>query len=278
MKMPKLRSTIRIGAILIGLILGSPVAAQYAKNSSSSRSNRQVELPLGIPESLWRKRIPKDNTISSLKLALGASLYFDKRLSIDGTVSCASCHDPALAFTDSKALSVGVAGKMGTRNAPTVLNAMFIDALFWDGRSTSLEQQAKHPLTSPSEMGSQSTAEVVARVSAIPEYRRKFNRIFKPQGITLETIAKAIATYERTLLSGNSPFDQFMSGDKTAISDAQRRGWELFKGKAKCIDCHSYAQISPFFTDSTFHNTGVAASDILFQNLTQQIKYGNNSA
>src|SRR5829696_10370252 len=195
-----------------------------------------AQLPRGIPQTVWRKRIPASNPMTSEKVALGEKLYFDKRLSASGSVSCAVCHDPANAFTDLDALSTGASGNQGTRNAPTILNAMFSERLFWDGRAGSLEEQAKQPLTSPTEMGMGSYDLVVARVSAIPEYQKTFQRVFGRAGITIETIAKAIAAYERTQLSGNSQFDRFISGDAAAITEAQQRRWKLFSGKAKCID------------------------------------------
>ncbi len=180
----------------------------------------RVQIPVGISESLWRRRIPRDNPLSAEKIALGRALYFDKRLSIDGTVSCATCHDPALAFTDSKVVAVGRRDQRGTRNAPTILNAVFNEIFFWDGRARSLEDQAKHPLLSSFEMGMGSKQELISRLSSIPEYRRQFREVFKSEGLTIDTIAKAIASYERTLLSGNSPFDRFIAGNSTAITNA----------------------------------------------------------
>jgi len=205
--------------------------------------------------------------MSPRKIALGRALFFDKRLSIDGTVSCATCHDPAIAFTDSKAVALGAGTKSGTRNTPTILNAVFSESLFWDGRAASLEEQVKHPLLNSFEMGMESGEQLERRLAAIPEYRRQFSAVFKTEGLTLDTIAKAIAAYERTLLSANSPFDRFITGSNSAITDAQKRGWELFKGKAKCSECHSYSPDKPFFTDFKFHNTGVAAADELFEKL-----------
>jgi cytochrome c peroxidase len=196
-------------------------------------------------------------------------LYFDQRLSADGTVSCATCHDPANAFTDHRPVAIGVSNIAGIRNAPTILNAMFSDSLFWDGRAASLEEQAIQPLMNSFEMGMKNTESIVERVEAIPEYRERFKRIFKTEYITLDTIAKAIATFERTQLSGNSPFDRFIGGDKAAITDIQRRGWELFKGKARCIECHSFSSTSPFFTDFNFHNTGVFRQGMDFAQLVK---------
>lgn len=228
-------------------------------------------MPRGITESSWRKRIPHNNPMSARKIALGQSLFFDKRLSVEGTVSCATCHDPAVAFTDSKIVSIGARNKLGTRNAPTILNAVFSEFLFWDGRSGSLEDQVKHPLLNSFEMGMGSEKELIKRLSSIADYPRQFRLVFKSEGITIDTIAKAIAAYERTLLSANSPFDRFIKGNKKAITDAQLRGWELFKGKAKCIQCHTHSENNPLFTDFKFHNTGIAAIDALFQKVVGSV-------
>jgi len=248
-----------IPTFLCMLLLNLPL---YAFQSKAQRSKTmRVQIPLGINQSSWRKRIPRDNPLSVEKVALGRALYFDKRLSIDGTVSCATCHDPALAFTDAKVVAVGGHDRRGTRNAPTVLNSVFSQTFFWDGRARSLEDQVKHPLLSSFEMGMTNETNLIARLASVPEYQRQFKRVFKSEGLTMDTIAKAIAAYERTLLSGNSPFDRFITGQKTAMSDAQKRGWELFKGKARCIECHKYSPQSPFFTDFEFHNTGVGISD-----------------
>ena len=216
-----------------------------------------MQAPLGIPVREWRKRIPVDNPITTEKVKLGEALYFDKRLSADGTVSCATCHDPASAFTDRNATAVGIRSTRGARNAPTVLNAMFSSTLFWDGRTHSLEAQVLQPLVSASEMGMQNYDAVVARVADDPDYVQWFRRVFKSK-VTIEVIAKAIAAFERTQLSGNSPFDRFIAGNRNAISAAQKRGWDLFRGKAQCINCHAFSHGSPFFSDFDFHNTGVA--------------------
>lgn len=216
-------------------------------------------LPRGIPPRLWLSYVPADNPVTEAKVELGRALYFDRRLSADGTVSCATCHDPASAFADHEQRAVGVNGLRGARNAPTILNAMFYGALAWDGRARSLEDQAKLPLVNPDEMGMPSHDAVVAAVAAVPAYRRDFRRAFGGEGINIDTIVKAIAAFERTQLSGDSPFDRFAAGDDGALGEAQKRGWQLFGGKARCINCHAFSPASPFFTDSRFHNTGVAA-------------------
>lgn len=256
------RRTLNVGLALV--LVWSSLSAVHAFQGQALRAS---EMPRGISASLWGRRIPRSNPMSSRKIALGRTLFFDKRLSIDGTVSCASCHDPAVAFTDAKTVAIGAGAKAGTRNTPTILNAVFSELLFWDGRASSLEEQVKHPLLGSFEMGMGSDKEVTERLAAIPEYRRQFGLIFKSEGITINTIAKAIAAYERTLLSGNSPFDRFITGNRKAMTEAQVRGWELFKGKGKCIQCHTHSQANPLFTDFKFHNTGIAAVDTLFDKL-----------
>lgn len=221
-------------------------------------------IPIGISRALWRRRIPVDNPLTQAKVSLGEMLYSEKRLSGDGTVSCATCHDPANAFTDRRALALGVSNNSGTRNAPTILNSAFVSQLFWDGRTSRLEEQAKQPLLNSFEMGMSDDASVVSRLAAIPEYRERFDQVFGKQGISIDTITKAIAAYERTLLSANSSFDRFIAGDVNALTVSQKRGWKLFKGKAKCIECHSFSKASPFFSDFKFHNTGIGTTELNF--------------
>lgn len=195
------------------------------------------------------------------KSTLGEQLFFDKRLSADGTVSCASCHDPAMGFASRDTVAIGVRNQSGARNVPTLLNAKFSESYFWDGRARTLEEQAKQPLLNAVEMGLENESVLIARVTSIPEYRELFGRLFPREGITLDTVAKTIAAYERTLVSANSPFDRFIKGDKSAITANQKAGWALFKGKAKCIECHAFSKSSPVFTDFKFHNTGVAGKN-----------------
>jgi cytochrome c peroxidase len=169
-----------------------------------------------------------------------------------------------------------VGGRIGARNPPTVLNAMFSTSLFWDGRASSLEEQVKHPLVNPDEMGMPSHGSVIARVGAVPEYRRRFRRVFGGEGITIDTIAKAIAAYERTRLSGNAPFDRFIAGERGALTEAQGRGWELFRHKARCITCHTFDASVPFFTDNRFHNTGAGSAGVDYVPLVERTRRGGD--
>jgi cytochrome c peroxidase len=163
-----------------------------------------------------------------------------------------------------------VRNNRGTRNAPTLLNVKFGASFFWDGRARTLEEQAREPLLNAAEMGLENEAARVARLSSIPQYKRAFRRVFPLEGIRMDTVAGAISAYERTLISGNSPFDRFIKGNHRALTANQKAGWELFKGKAKCIECHAFSTSSPFFTDFKFYNTGVVASDLDSSTLTQR--------
>lgn len=264
-------NTIKLAAAFALILCGAFVRVLSAPPGAGGGRARpsafQPVLPRGIPAELWRRSIPADNPLTAEKVALGEALFFEKRLSVDGTVSCATCHDPAMAFADGNMLAVGVNRKVGVRNAPTVLNAMFSRRLFWDGRARTLEEQAKQPLVNPLEMGMPDHAAVVARLEAIAEYRRQFREVFGEQGITADTVAKALAAYERTQLSADSPFDRFIGGDAGAMSEAQQRGWKLFQTKARCINCHSFTPSAPFFSDFDFHNTGIATKDVPLEKL-----------
>ena len=193
--------------------------------------------------------------------ALGDKLFDDKRLSVDDTVACKTCHDPTKGFTDHRgnsATSAGVQDKHGQRNAPTILNAMFQASQFWDGRSPTLEEQAKLPILNPVEMGQRTPEDVVAKVAKIPEYSDAFKSLFG-RDPTYDDIAAAIAAFERTQYSGNAPFDRFLAGNPQAISDQAQRGWTLFQGKGRCSSCHAFNVVSPLFSDQKFHNIGIAA-------------------
>lgn len=191
---------------------------------------------------------PPDNPTTPEKVALGRRLFNDKRLSADGTLSCASCHDlQGRGGGDGRATAKGIGGQVGGRNAPTVWNAAFQSVLFWDGRAASLEEQAKGPLLNPIEMGMPSAAEVERRVAADVGYRDEFGRVFgSRQPITLDLVAKAIAAYERTLITPDAPYDRFVHGDASALTPAQIRGMALFESVG-CVSCHQ----GPAFSDAS---------------------------
>jgi len=223
-----------------------------------------------LPSGVLPPEVPEDNPSSPAKVALGKTLYFDKRLSIDDTVSCATCHDQEKGFADGKKVGEGIKGQKGTRNSPTVLNAAFYELQFWDGRAKTLEDQAKLPITNPLEMGMPSHKAVEEKLRKLPEYKKEFKEVFKTEKFTIDHIAKAIAAFERTLISVKSPFDRFMAGDKGAISPAAQAGWELFNKKARCNTCHGFVASNPFFTDNKFHNIGVAMKDAKFETLARE--------
>ena len=203
--------------------------------------------------------IPSDNPQTPEKIALGLKLFFDPRLSADGTVACSTCHDPARAFTDGRPTSVGIKGAVGQRNAPTVLNALYNKTQFWDGRVGTLEEQAALPIVNPVEMGQPSLDAAVARIAAIREYQDDFRRAFG-RPLNGADLVRAIASYERTLFSFDSPFDRFVAGDKDAIGDDAKRGWEIFNDRGRCNKCHALSEDKrdvTNFIDDDFHNIGV---------------------
>jgi cytochrome c peroxidase len=219
------------------------------------RSLNQV----GLPQALTAALIPAGSPVTPAATALGEKLFFERRLSGDGTVSCASCHNPARAFTDGRPTSIGIKGCVGQRNAPTILNAMYNKFQFWDGRAATLEQQAALPITNPCEMGAASVAAATAKIAADPGYRQSFMSAYRREPNPQDLVG-AIATYERTLMSFNSPFDRFIAGDRNAISLSAQRGWQSFNGKARCHLCHAVTDTKPdptLFIDQDFHNIGI---------------------
>ncbi len=218
--------------------------------------------------------IPAANPMTKGRVELGKQLYFDPRISLDASVSCASCHDPAKGWTDNLKVSVGINGQKGGRNAPTVLNTLYGKTMFWDGRAPSLEGQAQGPIQNKIEMGDQSYKQIVERLRAISGYKEQFLKVFGTD-VTLDGMAKAIAAFERTAISANSPYDQYTTGDPDEpatfgkLTESQKRGMALFGlsprdedpfkvdkalvKKANCTACHAGFN----FTDEQFHNLGV---------------------
>jgi cytochrome c peroxidase len=206
-----------------------------------------------LPDGLHAKRdIPQANPLTEAKVQLGRKLFFDPILSADHTVSCASCHQPEYGFAGNSPVSTGVGGKKGKRNAPTLLNRAFGTAFFWDGREATLEAQALHPIASAQEMGS-SVIQAIQRLQAHKEYPAQFQAAF-PDGVTSANLAKALASFERVLVVGNSRVDQFRAGDLRALNDKERHGFWLYESRGRCWRCHG----GPNFTDEGFHNTGVS--------------------
>jgi cytochrome c peroxidase len=252
-----------------GLILGSSAKENDAAGQATGkappipkasplarpRSLQQVGVPLELTQAV----IPSDNLQTPEKVALGQKLFFEGRLSADGTVACATCHDPARAFTDGRVTSIGIHGRAGQRNSPTVLNALYNKTQFWDGRAKTLEDQAAMPIINPVEMGQANLDAAVAKIAAIGEYKQAFQKVFG-RPVNGQDLVRAIASYERTLVSFDSPFDHFNAGDKNAIDDAAKRGWELFNTKARCNKCHALTDTKrdvANFIDNDFHNIGI---------------------
>ena len=192
-----------------------------------------LAIPLGLD--LYMP-VPEENPITAEKVELGRSLFEDPRLSGDGTISCSSCHDPRKAFSDGRQVAVGISGRLGRRNAPAIINRGYGRLFFWDGRASNLEEQVLEPIANPNEMG-----------SAPEEAGRRV-------GQTVEGLSRALASYVRSILSGNSRYDRFVSGDRSALSTDEISGLRIFRNKGNCTACH----VGPTFTDERLHNTGVA--------------------
>jgi cytochrome c peroxidase len=205
-----------------------------------------AQLPLGLD--LYRP-VPSDNRLTPAKIALGRRLFYDRRLSRDGSLSCAGCHDPKRAFTDGRVVAKGIGGGMGNRNTPIIVNRAWGNGFFFDGRATTLEQLALQPVLNPRELGMSPEA-VLLLIQG--RYRPQFRSTFDAEP-SLELAARALASYLRTVVDGDSHYDRYAAGDRSALSESARRGLALFQGKAGCGQCHA----GPNLTDEEFHNTGV---------------------
>ncbi|MEX2263544.1 MAG: cytochrome c peroxidase [Bryobacteraceae bacterium] len=224
---------------------GALVPALFLSMAADTKPPKE---PLGLIPVIW----PTDNPYSPEKAELGRLLYFDPRLSMDGSVSCATCHSPKFAFTDGAAVSTGINGQKGGRSAPTVINRAYSLAQFWDGRAPTLEAQAIGPMANPIEMGNTHEG-IVANLRKIKGYRALFAKAFGNDEINIETVAKAITTFERTILSGNAPYDRYKAGNQKAMSPGQINGMKVYFDKAKCDQCHEGVN----FTSNSFANIGV---------------------
>jgi len=231
---------------MAGMILAPAILLSIC--SAEDQGFDYKKQPLGLMPIIW----PPDNPYSAQKAYLGRLLYFDTRLSADGTVSCGSCHKPNLAFTDGVAVSTGVKGQKGTRNSPTVLNRAYSLAQFWDGRAMTLEEQVLGPMANPIEMGNTHMA-VVKTLKSVAGYRVLFTRVFGTDDITVDRVAKAIATFERTIQSGNAPYDRYKAGNPNAMTPQQIHGMNIFIDKAKCDKCHEGIN----FTSNSYANLGI---------------------
>ncbi|MEO5948433.1 MAG: cytochrome c peroxidase [Chitinophagaceae bacterium] len=210
---------------------------------------------------------PLENKKDSLKdiIELGKTLFFDTRLSGSGKISCATCHNPELNWTDGKEKSIGHEGTINKRNSPTIQNTWFYEKLFWDGRSSSLEDQAFAPINSESEMHHE-MPELVRLLRNIKGYSVLFDKAFGSTAINPQSMTEAIATFERTIVSNKSRFDDFLSGKRNALSNSELRGLHIFRTKARCMNCHN----GPLFTDNQFHNIGFSQNDNGYYQVTHK--------
>lgn len=228
-------------------------AAVLSPPASSIDTTPTTEAPLGLPPIIW----PKDNPYSREKVELGRALFYDPRLSSDGTISCASCHELPSGFADKGPVSTGVEGRKGNRNSPSIINSAYLKKLFWDGRAGSLEEQCHGPLSNPLEMTLASSPhealhDTCQRIGKIEGYKPLFKAAFGDENCSMDHISKAIATFERSVVSGNSRYDHYLAGDKTALTAQELEGWKVFN-KSNCGGCHA----GKLFTDGKFYNIGV---------------------
>jgi cytochrome c peroxidase len=268
---------------LAGQLMGRPASAQPKPGDAHGALNmeqqvqklgalgrdKQVVVPKGVSPSAFLALVPKDNPGTPTQVGLGMKLYFDTRLSADGTVACATCHDVSRGFTDQRPLSEGIGGKVGRRNSPTTLNALFFHRQFWDGRAATLEEQALLPITNPVEMGQPSGKAALAGIADDKEYQVAFQAAYG-RAPNFDDVGRALAAFERTLVFISAPFDRFAQGDENAISADARAGWALFNGKARCTACHQISSSSPIGTDNRFHNIGVSARHQDFEGLAKK--------
>lgn len=241
------------GAVVLLALLGAAQASEIDR-AALARVHRP---PLGLPA----VPVPADNPLTADKIALGRKLFFDRRLSANGTISCAMCHVPEQGYTVNElATPVGIEGRTVRRNAPTVVNAAYQRTLFHDGRAGSLEEQALLPLVDRDEMGNPSLDAVIGRLRGLPDYAGLFERAFG-RPADAPALAQAVAAWQRTLVSGDAPFDRWYFGKhEDALPAAAKRGFRLFAGRAGCAGCHAIAGDHALFTDHGFHNTGVGAA------------------
>lgn len=259
------RHSPRLHRAILALVAGGlcgPLAVPTAPAADPPKpagKPRLARLPKTVPS-------PGNNPTTAAKVELGKQLFFDPRLSGNNKTSCASCHFPTRTFTDRRTRSLGQHGRPLSRNTPTVVNSGFLKHLFWDGRATSLEQQALMPIESPVEMD-QDLDTLETELDNIPGYARQFRKVFET-GVTRSGIARSLAAFQRTLVSGPTPLDRFLAGNTSALSEEAQRGLDLFRGSAGCIRCHN----GPLLSDGKFYRLGVSVKDKGRQSVTGKPK------
>jgi cytochrome c peroxidase len=272
--------------VLIGLaitargalsVAAEPATAPHGAMPMQEQQQRLDQLitglttpPPGVDPVAWASiYVPAGNELTADRIALGRKLYFDTRLSKDGTLACATCHDVSRGFTDHRSVSEGIGDHLGKRSAPTTMNAALMQSQFWDGRAPSLDEQAKLPILNPIEMGHPDPASAMAGVNTDHAYQGLFQKAYG-RAPNYDDLGRAIASFERTLIFLDAPFDRFAAGDRTALSAAAQRGLALFNGKARCVSCHMINSSNPLGTDNRFHNIGVSARKQNFEALAGQ--------
>jgi cytochrome c peroxidase len=225
-----------------------PAASASAAEAPLPKMPEAPPLP-ATAQALGAAKVPSDNALTAEKVALGKQLFFDKRLSKDGSASCETCHVPEKGWTDGKAVSTKVDGKANSRHSPTLFNVAYNEAWYWDGRATTLEKQVEAAWKS--QMGADPAA-IAEAIKKVPGYTVQFRTIFNHDA-TPEAIVQSLASFVRTITSGDAPWDKYEGGDKKAVGEDAVRGFGLFRNKAGCAQCHA----PPMFTDNGFHDVGI---------------------
>ncbi len=247
------------GTLAFGLVLAMPFLPAIGAEGQGRQAfaAEPVTLPTIAGLEDPNTYVPADNPLTKEKIELGRAIFFDKRMSKDNTIACASCHMAKKGFADGMPVSTGIKGLKGGRSAPVSFNRVYSKAQFWDGRAATLEDQSIGPFANPIEHGFANHDEMVAKMKKMPGYRKLFQEVFGGE-ITIQDVGRAVASFQRTVLSGNSAVDKYdIGGDQNALSDSAKRGLELFRGKARCTRCHSGFN----FTDEKFHNLGIGWDD-----------------
>ncbi|MBI3515780.1 MAG: c-type cytochrome [Proteobacteria bacterium] len=250
MRPPRGRAALAALAVVLAVAAGCLADARgWAFAQDNAKLKEMYRRPDTIP-------FPADNPYSDAKAKLGEMLFFDPRMSGDKNISCATCHTPSLAWSDPLKVSIGAGNQPMSKRSQTLLNLAWTELLMWDGRFPSLEDQVLGPLFKSDIMGNSKTG-MVEEINAIPAYRGLFEQAFPGGAVSVEAVAKALATYERTIVSNKAPFDRWIENDENALDAAAKRGFALFNGKANCAACHNTWR----FTDDGFHDIGLADQD-----------------
>lgn len=257
-----------VGVVIAAFALSGQKRRVNVERERAAQAQQQVEagavesfaeraLALEVPLGLKAISVPSNNPLTYAKVELGRMLFFDKRLSVDDSVSCATCHNPALGWSDAQPVATGIGGQKGRRNTPSIVNTAHQRLFFWDGRAEDFEEQALGPLLNPIEMGNPSAEFLEKKVADIGFLVMHFESVFD-DGVTAVNISRALASFQRTIMAGNTPYDRFRAGDETALPPPAKRGMDLFFGKANCSACHS----GPYFADGGFHNIGLPTGEL----------------